>query len=238
MLNQQKPEPRVEHGHDGQVLDLIEVFHTIQGEGPFAGYPSVFVRLAGCNIQCPWCDTQYTAGRHNVSIDDLIVEILDKRPRYTKLVVITGGEPLRQNIAPLVAECLHQGLQVQIESNGILPLPGPLRLLLETPRVHLVVSPKTSKIASTIHQYATAFKYVVQDGEQSGEDGLPTVALGHKAAPQVARPPADYKGPIYVNPMDAKDPQANSNNMAAAVSASIQFGYILGLQMHKIINLP
>jgi 7-carboxy-7-deazaguanine synthase len=113
-----------------------------------------------------------------------------------------------------------------------------MRLLLLTPNVHLVVSPKTHAINGGIWRYAAAFKYVLEDGHQSEDDGLPTVALGHKATPRVARPPAEYKGPIYVNPMDSKDPQANSNNMAAAVSASIKFGYILGLQMHKIINLP
>jgi 7-carboxy-7-deazaguanine synthase len=237
MLNQQKPEPR-NVAHNGQELDIIEIFPTIQGEGPFAGRPSVFVRLAGCNLQCPWCDTQYTEGRRTIAAEDVVTEVLEKRPRHTKLVVITGGEPLRQNIAPLVAELVTNGMEVQIESNGVYgPIPA-LQLLLLTPHVHLVVSPKTSRINSIIGDYASAFKYVIEDGQQDEHDGLPTVALGHKATPQVARPPADFKGQIFVNPMDSKDPQANSNNLAACVSASLRHGYTLGLQIHKIINLP
>lgn len=237
MLNQQKPEPKLRF-HDGEILDMIEIFPTIQGEGPFAGHPAVFVRLAGCNLQCPWCDTQYTEGRREMSRTDVVTDVLEKRPRHTKLVVITGGEPLRQNIAPLVDELITNGMTVQIESNGVFGAPPALQLLLMTPHAHLVVSPKTNRINAGIERYAAAFKYVIQDGEQDEHDGLPTVALGHTATPHVARPSSEYKGPIYVNPMDSKDPQANSNNLAAAVSASIRFGYILGLQVHKIINLP
>lgn len=236
MLNNQKPEPR--RNRQDQLLDLIEIFTTIQGEGPFAGHPAVFVRLAGCNLQCPWCDTQYTEGRRLRHVDDIVCDVLDSRPKFTKLVVITGGEPLRQDISALVADLVHNGMQVQIESNGVFPVNGALRLLLMTPNVHLVVSPKTHKINDDIWRHAAAFKYVVADGYQSEDDLLPTVALGHKATPRVARPPAEYKGPIYVNPMDSKDDQANSNNMGAAVSACVRHGYILGLQMHKIINLP
>lgn len=238
MLNQQKPEARVKHGDLGEQLDIIEVFSTIQGEGPYAGYPAVFVRLAGCNLQCPWCDTQYTEGRKMRSVNDIVTDVLETRPRHTRLVVITGGEPLRQNIAPLAALLVNEGFNVQIESNGVFAPNMALRLLLLTPHVMLVVSPKTNKINEGIWHYAKAFKYVIEDGKQSDEDGLPTVALGHKATPQVARPPVAFTGQIYVNPMDSKDPQANSNNLAACVSASLKFGYVLGLQMHKIINLP
>lgn len=236
MLNQQKPEPYVKG--DGKILDVIEIFQTIQGEGPYTGHPAVFVRLAGCNLQCPFCDTQYTEGRRGLSVGDIVTDVFEVRKRHTKLVVITGGEPLRQNIAPLVGELVNSGLNVQIESNGVYALTPEMRLLALTPNVMLVISPKTSRINAAIHHYAAAFKYVVQDGFQDPVDGLPTVALGHKATPHVARPPADFKGLIIVNPMDAKDPQANSNNVAAAVSACMDFGYALGLQVHKIVNLP
>jgi len=65
-INQQKPEPRAKG--DGSILDFHSMFFTIQGEGPFAGHRSIFVRLAGCNLQCPGCDTEYTQGRSVVGI--------------------------------------------------------------------------------------------------------------------------------------------------------------------------
>jgi len=73
MLNQQLAEKRVER-QDG-ALEIIDIFPTIQGEGPFAGEPAIFVRLAGCVLQCPLCDTDYTSGRRLISIPSLTEEI-------------------------------------------------------------------------------------------------------------------------------------------------------------------
>ncbi|MEG7364337.1 7-carboxy-7-deazaguanine synthase QueE, partial [Pseudomonas citronellolis] len=97
-MNLQPIEKRTKSA-DG-LLSLHSIFHTIQGEGPFCGTPSVFVRLAGCNLQCPACDTDYTQGRRAASVQ----EILDKVQEYQSsgLVVITGGEPFRQDITRLL----------------------------------------------------------------------------------------------------------------------------------------
>lgn len=233
--NLQRPEP-ADKG-DGSTLDLHSIFQTIQGEGPFTGKPAVFVRLAGCNLQCPWCDTEYTDGRREKSVEDIVMLVLEARARHTKLVVITGGEPLRQNIAKLCSALVLEGLTVQIESNGVFGVSKELSLLLKTPFVHLVVSPKTSKVHSMIHQHAMAFKYVLQAGFIDADDGLPTLALGHKAAPKVARPPAEYTGAIFVNPMDSKDAHENLANLSAALHSSLKFGYTIGVQLHKLLEV-
>jgi 7-carboxy-7-deazaguanine synthase len=237
MLNNQAPEPQVKG--DGHVLDLHSVFLTIQGEGPFAGRPAVFVRLAGCNLQCPGCDTEYTKGRRLVDDQMVLLEVNKVRAGHpATLVVITGGEPLRQNIAPLCALLALSGYEVQIESNGVFPVSEDLAVLLRASPVHLVVSPKTSRVSDTAAHHAMAFKYVLQAGQIDQQDGLPFRALMHKAAPRVARPPKTFKGPIYINPMDSQDEVLNEANMRATVASAMRFGHTLGLQLHKIIEMP
>lgn len=233
--NIQPPEPF--DRSTGTELDLHSMFYTIQGEGPFSGCPSLFIRLAGCNLQCPWCDTEYTKGRQRVTIEQIMDKALTTMPPTCKLIVLTGGEPLRQNIAPLIATLARMGLMVQIESNGVLPITDELALLLETPYVKLIVSPKTSKISELTAVYATAFKYVLEAGQIDPADGLPLLALRHKAKPRVARPPDGFRGEIYINPMDAQDENANRQNLIAVRESALTYGHRLGLQVHKIIHV-
>jgi len=94
--NTQKPEQRTLETS----IDIVDYFRTIQGEGPFAGFPAVFIRMAGCNLKCPGCDTNYTHGRDTVSaiaLTEELVPLLAKTPRA--VIVITGGEPFRQPAA-------------------------------------------------------------------------------------------------------------------------------------------
>jgi 7-carboxy-7-deazaguanine synthase len=233
--NIQPPEPF--DRSTGSELDLHSIFYTIQGEGPFSGCPALFVRLAGCNLQCPFCDTEYTSGRHRVTLEQLMDKVYTTMPLACKLVVLTGGEPLRQNIAPFIALLARGGIMVQIESNGVLAIPDALALLLETPYVKLIVSPKTQKVSELTAVYATAFKYVLEHSQIDPEDGLPLLALGHKAKPRVARPPTGFRGEIYINPMDAQDPDENRRNVIAVRESSLKFGHRLGLQIHKLIDV-
>lgn len=241
-LNSQPIEKR-EEAEDGSV-DLHSVFFTLQGEGPFAGRPAVFVRLAGCNLQCPYCDTEYTAGRRRISPPALMTEIERAVPsgkRFPHLVVITGGEPFRQNIAELLFYLLDRGLHVQIESNGVLA-PGGIDNLIDHERLHFVVSPKTTRISSWwVEAFVKGanlfFKYVI-DSDSLEIDGLPTLALGHKASTYVARPPAMLPASkIYVNPMDAKDDEQNRRNVEAVRDIALVHGYVAGLQLHKIFKV-
>lgn len=235
-MNNQKPEP-AKHD-DGLRLDVHSIFGTIQGEGPFIGYPSIFVRLAGCNIQCPGCDTEYTEGRQILSLGylrDTILEV-SKEANY-KLIVITGGEPLRQNLGPFLHDLLFMNFKVQIESNGIIAPDGVKPAFIDH-RVKLVISPKTSRIHPFLAQSAHAYKYVLQADNIDPEDGLPSIALGHKASPRVARPPKGWIGPIYLNPMDEKDDGKNKRNMQAVLASCMKHGYIAGIQAHKIWELP
>lgn len=119
-------------------LSINEVFETIQGEGFHTGVPSIFVRLQGCPVGCPWCDT-----KHTWTLDDAFLTTADKvitktqeseaffnadatallaefkRLQYTaKHVVITGGEPCMYDLSELTALLHAQGFSTQIETSG------------------------------------------------------------------------------------------------------------------------
>lgn len=219
------------------LLDLHHVFHTIQGEGPFTGRPSVFVRLAGCNLQCPSCDTDYTSQRTTVK-PDYIVDRIRELPGPRKgrnLIVLSGGEPFRQNVTPLVYQLLEQGYRVQVETNGSFYLEG-------FPYLHgmvsIVCSPKTGSINPKLMPYIDAWKYVLHADHVDPGDGLPVIALGHTAKPKVARPPCHVEvDKIYIHPLDAGDLAENTRHLDAAIRSSQTYGYTLGVQLHKFLNL-
>jgi len=99
------------------MLRISEIFKSIQGESTYAGFPCAFVRLAGCNLNCSYCDTpEARQGGEEKSIE----EIMDKvRSLGGKLVEVTGGEPLLQDETPiLVRMLLDEGFEVLVETNG------------------------------------------------------------------------------------------------------------------------
>ncbi len=116
------------------MLQLAEIFYSIQGEGTFTGTPAVFVRLAGCNLACRFCDTDY-AVRFFASVDDVVARVREAGgPCPT--VILTGGEPLAQAEARVLIDALRRdGRRVHIESNGTIPTELP-------DDVWLTVSPK------------------------------------------------------------------------------------------------
>jgi 7-carboxy-7-deazaguanine synthase len=114
-------------------MRLIEIFYSIQGEGPAMGRPATFVRLAGCNLCCQGCDTD------DRKIQELSIEEVMKSIR-SRMVVITGGEPTLQmeNLSELISKLHDQGNEIHIETNGTNPISEEI---LE--KIHCaVVSPK------------------------------------------------------------------------------------------------
>jgi len=154
------------------------------------------------------------------------------------LVVITGGEPFRQDIKELITTLLSSDYYVQIESNGTLE-PADLAFNHNTHQrqgAYLVISPKTGKLAAEALAAACALKYVVKH-DDIHEDGLPLSALDHPSNPYPARPPKGWDRPIYVQPLDSKNTAENHRHTAAAVASCLEHGYILQLQVHKYIGV-
>ncbi|HEX3662442.1 MAG TPA: radical SAM protein [Acidobacteriaceae bacterium] len=102
---------------------LIEIYKSVQGESSFAGLPCIFVRLAGCNLRCSWCDSEYTfSGGTKMTADEVVAEIEKLAP--VKLIEFTGGEPLLQEreVIPLMERLLGAGYELMIETSGERPL--------------------------------------------------------------------------------------------------------------------
>ena len=224
--------PQAADYNQSGALHLHSYFPTIQGEGPFCGERALFFRLNGCNLRCPGCDTEYTGTDMFVQPAFFVNVAAEHDWQRGSLVVITGGEPFRQNIGPAVNRLLNEGYRVQIETNGVLAPDG---IPWDHERFSVVCSPKTSRIHDKVWQEALAFKYVLRAGEVDETDGLPTRALLHKAAPRVARPPE--RALVYVQPMDEQDQAANALNLDAAIRSAMTFGHRLQIQIHKICNL-
>jgi 7-carboxy-7-deazaguanine synthase len=114
---------------------LIEIYKSVQGESSFAGLPCIFVRLAGCNLRCAWCDSEYTfSGGIKMTEDEVVAEIEKLTP--VRLVEFTGGEPLLQEreLIPLMERVLAAGYELMIETSGERPLervPRPVHKIVD-----------------------------------------------------------------------------------------------------------
>ena len=108
---------------NNQTLKVNEIFKSIQGESTSSGLPCTFIRLTYCNLRCTYCDTEYAF--HEGS-DMTISEIIDYiKPMKTKLVEVTGGEPMLQNnTIPLMQELLKNKYDVLLETSGAISLKG------------------------------------------------------------------------------------------------------------------
>ena len=103
------------------MLEVTEIYKSIQGESTYMGRPCVFVRLTGCNLRCVWCDTTHAFyDGKNLSIEQIIDQV---KSYSTNLVEITGGEPLLQKeVFPLMESLLKNKFQVMLETSGSLPI--------------------------------------------------------------------------------------------------------------------
>ena len=100
--------------------DLVEIFESLQGEGRNMGRPCVFVRFAGCNLACPWCDTDRTR-RFSLTLEELVSEVKGFRSRS---VILTGGEPtIVDGMPELVAALKQEGFWIAVETNGTNDVP-------------------------------------------------------------------------------------------------------------------
>jgi len=98
------------------MLNIVETFYSIQGEGKFSGYPCIFIRLHGCNLDCHFCDEDLHNGDYESKTSKQILENIKEHP--SKQVVITGGEPSLNDINEFI-DALHvEGYIVAVESNG------------------------------------------------------------------------------------------------------------------------
>ena len=137
---------------DGQLLQVNEVFYSIEGEGLRVGSPTTFVRLSRCNLRCRFCDTEFDSFAE-MDLDEVCEEVGRHPARW---VCFTGGEPLGQNIEPLARRLQESGYRLHIETNGTVSPDPRLFDLID----HWTISPKHFAVVDGFKRI-TELKYVV-----------------------------------------------------------------------------
>lgn len=242
---------------------VTKIFPTIQGEGPYAGWPAIFIRLAGCNrgdkmrMKCSFCDTSFELDQGRRMTFDTIVEAckllaavgdIKGVDRCPPLIVLTGGEPMIQpNVVNLIVRLVNDGYRVQMESNGDNLVHG-FTSVRECDDVMLVVSPKVSPnggyhvLKPEVLDRLDYLKVLVDT--QDGSD--------YKQLPPYIH---SFLKPVYLSPMAVYlrdvpagtvasvwdrsliDHQATSRNYAAAARLCRTGGYRLSMQTHLFCGI-
>jgi 7-carboxy-7-deazaguanine synthase len=105
-------------------LPVMETFYTVQGEGAYAGAPAYFIRLAGCDVGCVWCDVKesWDAEKHpSVEVAQLVEQVVQTG---AKICVVTGGEPMMHNLDALTGQLQAKGIRTHVETSGTSELTG------------------------------------------------------------------------------------------------------------------
>jgi 7-carboxy-7-deazaguanine synthase len=208
------------------VLSVNEIFYSIQGESTYAGKPCVFVRLAGCDLRCTWCDTAYAFGEgQKMSIDDVLQQVEEYG---SPLVEVTGGEPLLQeDVYPLMERLLDGGHTVMLETGGHRPITRVPAAVLKIVDMKCPASGEAAKNDwSNLDRLAPhdEVKFVIQD--RRDYDFARDVIARHRLA---ARGPAVLLSPVH-GVLDAKT--LSEWMLADRLQARLQ------LQLHKFIWSP
>lgn len=210
---------------DGSNLEVQSMFKTLQGEGPYVGHPSVFIRLGGCNLACHFCDTEFESFSTK-SINEILSQVKEfsynaSGKKVINLIVITGGEPFRQPIELLCQKLIELNYLVQIETNGTL-----FREINE--EVKIICSPKNvngyKEIRDDLLKRINAFKFIV-----AANDSL------YNQVAEIGQ--SKYNIPVYIQAMDEIDLEKNKQNINYALNMALENGYFLSIQTHKILDI-
>ena len=193
------------------------IFYSLQGEGYNTGRAAVFVRFAGCNLHCPFCDTQFDTFQL-MSSDDILQAIA---PYPTRFIVLTGGEPTLQADDAFVDQLHQHGYEVAMESNGTRPAPRNIDWLTLSPKSPILLhTEEKGKMPDEIK-----IVFTTEDDVEQLAAHLP-LSLGRN------------KGRLYLQPCDTGDPIRNAAIMQHCVDYIKQHPlWRLSLQTHKLIGI-
>ncbi len=222
-------------------MHLIELYKSVQGESSFTGLPCIFVRLAGCNLRCAWCDSEYTfSGGKPFTADEIVAEIEALAP--CRLVEFTGGEPMLQarELLPLMERLIAAGYTLMIETSGERPL-------ADVPKaVHKIVDVKCPGAGAAANSFRMEnlealtrndeVKFVLSD--RADYEFARTFILEHRLREKV--------GGVLLSPafVQTPSPQRTADNMALNPRLVVEWMMAdgldarLSLQIHKFIWEP
>lgn len=201
------------------------LYRTIQGEGYWSGTPVVLVRLQGCHVGCPWCDTRETwdpAGGHSRTAESIAQEARRIAPAV-RVALLTGGEPLEQDVSDLIGRLHGVHFAVHVETSGTAPLPasGP-------PPDWLTVSPKIGMpggkdVRDDVLLRADEIKMVV--GKRKDIDTLQMLLA--------CIPIRSGRPVVSLQPLSE-----SAKATELCVNAAMEHGWRVSLQTHKILAIP
>tara|TARA_Y100001935_G_scaffold254741_1_gene264801 strand:+ start:2810 stop:3418 length:609 start_codon:yes stop_codon:yes gene_type:complete len=138
---------------DKNNLPVMEMFYSLQGEGYYSGSPAFFIRIGGCDVGCGWCDVKesWDHGNHNILKISKIIDNIDKK---TKIVVITGGEPLMWDMTEITKKLKEKNLKRHLETSGTYDISGDWDWIC--------LSPKKRKLPrKNLYQIANELKIII-----------------------------------------------------------------------------
>ncbi len=193
-------------------MRINEIFYSIQGEGTRSGEAAIFVRFSGCNLKCPFCDTEHQPYQ-NLTEEDIVRQVTGFP---ASLVVITGGEPTLQ-LTPSLVDKLHKaGKTVAIETNGTRPIPRNVDWITVSPKAAFL-----GEVARPVITTADEVK-IVLDGIHTPEDPTFGITAAH----------------YCVQPCDTGDAQRNREIIDYCVNfVKDNPAWRLSLQTQKILNV-
>ncbi len=222
-------------------MHLIELYKSVQGESSFTGLPCIFVRLAGCNLRCAWCDSEYTfTGGKPFTADEILAAIETLQP--CPLIEFTGGEPMLQarELLPFMQRLIDAGYKLMMETSGERPL-------ADVPKaVHKIVDVKCPGAGSAANSFNLAnlealtpndeVKFVLSDRTdyEFARDFIRTHALETKC------------GGILLSPAFSKTPTDQRSTDNATLDPRLVVEWMLAdglparlsLQIHKYVWEP
>ena len=214
-----------------------EIFFTLQGEGAHSGIPAVFVRFSGCNLRCPWCDTEFSEYTEMTAeqIVTQMKELYDLPNERRKMCVLTGGEPSLQVDKPLIDALHTAGFYICIETNGTRPLPDGIDWITCSPKMiaypHPLPKGKGEKPSPLALKKVNEVK-VVFTGTYDPEIWRTQLEAEHWMLQ-----PLRYTGDWLIENVDAWEDDRNDNLDDTVRYILAHPFWRLSVQLHKIAGL-
>lgn len=220
---------------------INEIFYSLQGEGHHAGYPSVFIRFSGCNLSCPFCDTEHSEGVY-MSDDDIFHAV----NLYTaSWIVLTGGEPAMHIDSDFIKMLKKAtGKKIAIETNGTLPVPPEIDWITVSPK-HGICGDSEADTAADNTEENADHTMANTPAATNGEVVIPyaneikVIDLGQDLEGYFDMPCRGENTLMYLQPCYVEDKAERESNRLRTLSRVLADPrWTLSVQLHRFLGIP